>query len=354
MQQILLGRLASTEDSMMALEAYYPTESNLMIKSEKISEAAAMVNVTGISPVAEITGEAEATGGAPGYLTIKMVDDNYFKFSGTKPDLGQLPTAAQGGVVISDAALKLLNLAADQSSLGLPVKLTAYYQEEGMLDVTPVSTRESLKIIGIIKDDSESPFVVVPAASFNQRPPYYQRMFVRAGSLEAVEALRDALIQQGYLISAKIDLITQARQIFTVITIVLGIFGVTALIVSAIGMLNTMLIGFLERMYEVGIMKALGATKGDIRNLFLTESMAMGLAGGIGGILVGIGGGELLNFAINMLASHLGGNSIKLFYYPPEFMALILGVAVLVGVTAGIWPAIRAGRLSPKEAFVRK
>jgi putative ABC transport system permease protein len=162
------------------------------------------------------------------------------------------------------------------------------------------------------------------------------------------------LIEKGLLISARLDLVQQAKRIMTIITVVLGTFGVTALVVAAIGMFNTMVIGFLERIFEVGIMKSIGATSVDVRNLFLMESLIMGFLGGVGGIFLGILGGETVNFGLNIVAKQLGGEPIKLFIYPWQFLILIIVVSIVVGAISGLWPARRAARLSPKEAFMRK
>jgi ABC-type antimicrobial peptide transport system permease subunit len=156
------------------------------------------------------------------------------------------------------------------------------------------------------------------------------------------------------IISARIDLVNQAQKILNIITIVLGVFGVAALTVSAVGMFNTMIVSFLERTYEVGVMKSLGAMDSDVRNLFLMESAIMGLAGGVSGILLGVAGGQLFNFGLNILAHRLGGESIKLFYTPTWFIVLVLVSSTFIGLFAGFWPARRASGLSPKEAFLRK
>jgi putative ABC transport system permease protein len=119
-------------------------------------------------------------------------------------------------------------------------------------------------------------------------------------------------------------------------------------------MFNTMVIGFLERTFEIGIMKSLGSTSSNIRNIFLMESWIMGFWGGIGGIILGVGAGEIVNLGLNILAQELGGKPIDLFIYPWQFLVLIIVVASFVGILSGFWPARRAARLSPKEAFMRK
>jgi putative ABC transport system permease protein len=101
-------------------------------------------------------------------------------------------------------------------------------------------------------------------------------------------------------------------------------------------------------------MKALGATDGDVEKLFLMESLVMGLAGGVLGILLGTGLGEVLNIIISAISTHLGGGAFSLFASPIWFLALVISVSALIGLAAGFIPARRASKLSPKEAFLRK
>lgn len=119
-------------------------------------------------------------------------------------------------------------------------------------------------------------------------------------------------------------------------------------------MFNTMLVGFLERIYEVGILKSIGATNYDVRNLFLVESSIMGLMGGIGGIFIGVGLGWIFNLLVSFFATRFGGSSIKLFLTPWGFVFLTLIFSIVIGFISGWLPARRAANLSPKEAFTKK
>ena len=203
-------------------------------------------------------------------------------------------------------------------------------------------------------NDAETPTIIVSNTSLPTPPPVYKQIYVEATSDQVFSSLRSALVAQGFMISAHIDLVRQAQQVTNIITIILGVFGIAALLVSAIGMFNTMIVGFLERTYEVGVMKALGATDSDVRRLFLTEALVMGLAGGLVGVVLGVGLGELFNIIVSLIAQHYGGSGFTLFVSPAWFILVVIGVSALIGLAAGFIPARRATALSPKEAFVRK
>ncbi|MBI5733086.1 ABC transporter permease, partial [Candidatus Jorgensenbacteria bacterium] len=176
-------------------------------------------------------------------------------------------------------------------------------------------------------------------------------VFVRAKSSDFVFSVRDILLDRGTFISAKLDLINQANKVLNIATIILGIFGATALVVSAIGMFNTMTVALLERTYEIGIMKSLGATDRDIRKLFLSEAFLMGFFGGVVGLLLGVGSADAFNFCLNLLARSFKGKAVGLFVRPLWFMASLVGFSSFVSLVTGYWPARRAVRLSPREAF---
>lgn len=357
LQQLLIGNLASTEDALITLDTYYPPESRLKIESDTLVKLKAKQGVAELLPVAELSAELRL-GKLSGVLQARIVDDKYYRLSGTEPDIvvvatGDTPGA---GLIVTASALHLLNLPADITSLGHELMVSVFVPKsartsEGEVSIVPI---EHLRVTGIISDENEPPLLYLDAKSFPATLPFYERVLIKGVDIAAVTPLRDKLTDEGFSVSARLDLVEQANAILRVVTIVLGIFGVAALIVSAIGMMNTMIIGFLERIYEVGIMKAIGATDRDIRNIFLVEAFTMGFLGGVGGMAIGTGAGYLFNFGLNILAANLGGKAVVLFERPSWFLLLIIVVASVIGLLSGIVPAMRASRLSPKEAFTRR
>ncbi len=122
-------------------------------------------------------------------------------------------------------------------------------------------------------------------------------------------------------------------------TLFLGL-GTVALLVGAVGVANIMVISVLERRQEIGLRRALGATRGQIRTQFLAEAILLALAGGVAGVIIGA--------VATAVYAHAKGWAIVI---PPEAWAGGLGAALLIGALAGLLPAIRAARLSPTEAL---
>ncbi len=353
LQGILLGKLITTPQSLITCCASYPSDSSLVIDQAKVDATSKLPDVAEVSPEAEFPGAVELPGGASGLVLVDIADSNYFPLSGDLPDIGK-GFGPSGGVIITSQALRLLDLSSTASTLGKEVLVTAFYPGPAGGNAYDVTSTTAVPITGIVVNNAETPTIIVSNTSFPVAPPYYKQVYVEAKNDSAFTDLRSTLVGQGFVISAHIDLVRQAQQVTNIITIILGIFGIAALLVSAIGMFNTMIVGFLERTYEVGVMKALGATDSDVRRLFLTEALVMGVAGGIVGIVLGVGIGWLLNLVVSLVSQHYGGGAFTLFVSPLWFILVVIGVSALIGLAAGFIPARRATQLSPKEAFVRK
>ncbi|MFZ3044069.1 MAG: FtsX-like permease family protein [Minisyncoccia bacterium] len=352
LQYILIGKLVTSQDSLITLAASYPTESGLSISSSTIAQIKTLPNAIETSPVAEFSGVltiANSTGLVP---IIRVADPNVFRLSGTSPDIGEALRPGQNDIVLSAQALQLMNQPVD-GTVGQKVHIDIYLPNPDGT-VTDVSIPTVFSVVGVISDVQQPPIAIVPTSGIPVPIASFREVFVKAKDAESLVVLRDTLAQQGFIISANIDLVTQAQKITNVITIILAVFGITALVVSAIGMFNTMLIGFIERTYEVGVMKSIGATDATVRNLFLMESAVIGVLGGGGGILIGLSMGKLTNFVLNFISAQVGGKSFELFILPFWFGAFVFAVSVGIGVVAGFLPALRAAKLSPREAFTKK
>jgi putative ABC transport system permease protein len=119
----------------------------------------------------------------------------------------------------------------------------------------------------------------------------------------------------------------------------LGLAAV-ALVIGGIGVANTMIVSVLERRREIGLRRALGATRGDVRGQFLTEAVLLSLLGGVAGVVVGLLGS----------IGYAAARGWPLVFSVTAVLAGAAG-AVVVGAVAGLYPAVRASLLSPTEAL---
>ena len=116
--------------------------------------------------------------------------------------------------------------------------------------------------------------------------------------------------------------------------------GAVALLVGGVGIANVMVISVLERRSEIGLRRALGATKGNVRNQFLAESLLLAGAGGVAGVVLGI--------IITLI--YATTRNVQLVV-PVSAVAGGIAISLLLGGIAGLYPAIRAARLSPTDAL---
>jgi putative ABC transport system permease protein len=135
-------------------------------------------------------------------------------------------------------------------------------------------------------------------------------------------------------------LLEQSRQTQRIFNIVMGSIAGISLLVGGIGIMNIMLASVLERTREIGVRRAIGATRRDIRSQFVIESFAISLIGGIAGIIIGI-------VLARIVAAYAGWPTVITIWS----LILSTGVSVSVGLVSGIYPAARAAELNPVEAL---
>ncbi len=353
LQKALLERI-TTEESLLTLDIT-STDAKIVILDEKtLKRVALLENVERVSPQAILSAQVslgELTSGT----IVNLINPDFFVLAGILPTIGKAFTDEDHQkIVVNSSVVELFNLTPDQI-LGKPLRFSIFLPKEveGVPGIEIFEIQKEFKVIGIIEESLGSPSqVFIKRGDLPELPiQEYQLAKVKATDSQFIGSIREELIGMGFFVSALSDIIDQANQIFRVIQIVLGIFGVVALAVAAIGLVNTMTISLLERTNEIGIMRSIGASPQDIKRLFLGESFMIGFLGGVVGIGIGILGAEIFNLGINIMARFLGGQPVDLFVYPVWFIIFVIILSSFVGLAAGFWPARRAARLNPLEAL---
>jgi putative ABC transport system permease protein len=162
---------------------------------------------------------------------------------------------------------------------------------------------------------------------------------VKAGVRE--ELIRRHGGEEDFTVSTQTEALDVLNRVMKVVTLAVGGIGAISLVVGAIGILTMMWIAVGERTAEIGLAKAIGATPAQIARLFLLEAASLSLAGGAVGVLVGVGIGALLRWAVPALSVHVA----------PGFVVGALLVSLGVGVAGGVLPARRAARLDPLDSL---
>jgi len=282
-------------------------------------------------------------------VTVNGVDGEYFSTSADT-------AITIGRAYASDDTQTMIVTTEFLQLFGLDPSKTPLVEFDIALDPTDYPNAAPLThvtVSGVI--DAQAAEVYVPRLYLEQSVhnnfSSYDSAKVRVANADAIESVSADIISQGYKVEAVIDTVQEIQRVFRWIRIVLGGLGLVAIAVASVGMFNTLTISLLERTKEIGIMKALGVKKSDISRLFMSESILMGLIGGVVGVGLALLGEQLTLFSLSLLASLLQGAVPQLFSNQPYVIASFLALAVAIAVVTGIYPSQRATKINPIDAI---
>jgi putative ABC transport system permease protein len=163
--------------------------------------------------------------------------------------------------------------------------------------------------------------------------------------------VQEAIKQMGFRTFSLMDFTRNLSRVFAILDLLLGIFGSLALAVASLGIVNTLVMAILERRREIGVLKALGASDRDVRQLFFAEAGVMGLVGGASGVFMGWGIGRIIQFVTAVYLQRQGIPAENIWLVPWWLVVGAMVFALAVSLGAGMYPASRAARLDPVEAL---
>jgi ABC-type antimicrobial peptide transport system permease subunit len=237
-----------------------------------------------------------------------------------------------------------------------------------------VSREQKLKIIGVVDLDPESmrgptrgkvflplklaeslhvmqPTDIREIARAGSNTPVYSSLSVRVKNPTQVQSVEDAVKKMGFSTFSILDASKSIVQFFKILDLFLLIFGSLALTVSCIGIVNTLVMAILERRREIGIVKAIGASDGDVQKLFFAEAGTMGILGGALGVALGWAIGQIINFGTNVYLKRQSLPPDHFWIVPWWLVAFAILLSLVVSLVSGLYPARRASRLDPVQAL---
>ena len=180
----------------------------------------------------------------------------------------------------------------------------------------------------------------------------YESVWVSADDTKYVKQVQDQIKAMGYGTYSMADDLNNVQKTSNTIQLVLGGIGAVSLLVSAIGIANTMIMSIYERTKEIGVMKVLGCVVTDIGKLFLFEASIIGFLGGGFGLAFSYGISYVLNKYAPQIGESLGIYSGYDISVIPVWLAVAaLIFSVVIGVISGLYPAIKATRIKAIEAM---
>jgi putative ABC transport system permease protein len=356
LQKTLLERI-TTSDSLLTLDVSEAKSGVVVLDNGTLDKIKAMDGVQEVSPAFQLTAQGNIEGLTADIISIGT-DPSFLRFGGMKASKGSLLTNDnQEGVVITSAVAQLFSKSVDEI-MNKEISFTFFVPKAESQDSSDsfqsnfdkIDFDKKYKITGVI-DGEENAVYINSSSLADLKIERYSQAKVKCSDNNKMGVVRDKILEFGLLASSLSDTVDQANKIFGIIQIVLMLFGIIALVVSAIGMFNTMTIALLERTEEIGIMKSIGASDVSIALMFFTESAIMGILGGIGGVAMGLIGGQLFNGLINIIATRFGGEKVSLFASPSWFIPSIIVFSAIVGLLTGFVPARRASKIDPLDAL---
>jgi putative ABC transport system permease protein len=234
---------------------------------------------------------------------------------------------------------------------------------EDPLDKTIFVDDVPYQVIGVLekhkgqffRDESADKVALVPYRTYHKHHPNDDEHFIGAlaypGKKAAAEDEIRGLLRRrrkvpsdkpdSFGISSAEQIANEFRQITGSVALLIAVISSIGLLVGGVGVMNIMLMSVTQRTREIGVRKAIGARRGDVIGQFLTEAITLTGAGGLIGVLFGVGISLLINLTLPQLPSVV------------PMWAVIVGVAVSmsVGLFFGMYPAIKASRMDPVEAL---
>lgn len=233
------------------------------------------------------------------------------------------------------------------------------------------------RIVGVLKDQGgvnlggPGGSVYIPldqARSFREanRPPMerlgqalvgdigYQSAEVRVADLTKIDSVTAEIKKRGFNYFNIGNQIEEVKRFFLIVNAALALIGGIALLVASFGISNTMIMSIRERTREIGVMKAIGGSDGEIMRIFFIEASLIGLFGGVIGVLCGWGIDRIANLLANRWIAQQAGQAMRhvdFFLIPWYLSGGAILFAVVVSLVAAIYPALSAARVDPIKAL---
>lgn len=352
LQKVSTDQIANME-ALQILDVDTGKSKIVSVNEETVNKMSNLFGVEKVYPMVNVAGNLELQGSKVDGIVYGKTQDI---LDIEKPKIITGKTFSSDNapeVLVNVAAAKKLGITNYSDFIGRGLDLKMILRPELLKEdsKTPKTESGKYRVVGILEEGT-SPYVYLPLENLKKLGVVnYSGAKVKTTSKDNVDKTKLMIEHMGFKVSTIKDTIDQVNQFFAVFRMVLTGFGVIAVVVSCIGMFNTLTISLIEKTREIGIMKSLGTTKKDIRRIFISEALLIGIVGGVTGIVTSFILGEVLNGSIYALAKSTGNTPVKIFVFPLELVVLAFILSVMISFLTGAYPSRRASKISALNAL---
>lgn len=341
-----------------AIQAGPTVTSQILLTQNDITVIKGTKEITTVAPSITLTADYITTGKQKYIIDLQPARTSaitYDLVAGKSVD----NASAEQQVLLPNSFVKTLGFASAQEAIGKPVTFAISNQLQEQKEYTAT-------IVGVTNKSFVTSNSLITNKPFGEALNDYQNIgkSVQQQNLysfalaefnpnltpEQLTALKDNLGDKGY---SAVTIKDQKKTIFDAVNaviMVLNLFGIVALAAASFGIINTLYMAVQERIKEIGLMKAVGMSKGKIFALFSIEAGLLGLIGSVLGVLAANGIGRVLN-KVAAEGFLKGFDGLQLLSFKYSSVLVIIGVVTLIAFLAGTLPARKASKLDPIEAL---
>lgn len=350
--QNLVTKQVIGDKSIKAIDISTPNSKILQLNAEAVNKIRKLPHIDKV-------GTSFSFPGSLGWKSSEIdsvvygIEKNYESLSNLNLIYGRLLNDQDTtNVIVNTTALTSIGIKDHKGALNkqLRVRIPLADSSTGKTEIV-----NSFTIVGIINSGAGSE-VFIPNGLFEGAGiTHYTQVKATADDTLNVNVLRKQIESMGFQTSSPVDTLDQINKIFKFFNLMLVSFGAIGMIVSVLGMFNTLTISLLERTKEIGLMMALGGRNSDMRKLFVFEAVMLSLLGSMVGIGFAMLGGQVVTMSMNRFAQGRGvKESFALFSAPWWLILGLILFMVMIGLLVVYFPARRAEKINPIDALRRE